>query len=68
LPNILPRGAPKPKNLLFRDSNPLAELTPVVGADEITGLQRSVRPVFVHPAVETYMLRLVRATRTVEAI
>jgi len=27
-----------------------------------------VRPVFVHPAVETYMLRLVRATRTGEAI
>jgi MoxR-like ATPase len=52
----------------FREANPLADLAPVARADEILDLQRAVRQVFVHPAVETYMLRLVRATRTDEAI
>jgi MoxR-like ATPase len=52
----------------FREANPLADLAPVARADEILDLQRAVRQVFVHPAVETIMLRLVRATRTDEAI
>jgi MoxR-like ATPase len=52
----------------FRDSNPLAELAPVIGAEEIASLQRAVRQVFVHPAVETYIIRLVAATRNHEAI
>ena len=52
----------------FRDNNPLSELEPVVSASEILGLQKTVRGIFVHPAVEEYIARLVRATRETEAI
>ncbi len=52
----------------FRTQNPLDELAPVVSAGEILAHQRAVRQIFVHPAVETYILRLTRATRGDEAI
>ncbi len=52
----------------FREHNPLDELEPVISAAEVSELQRIVRQVFVHPAVETYILRLVAATRNHEAI
>jgi MoxR-like ATPase len=52
----------------FRESNPLDDLVPVVDADEIIELQRTVRQVFVHPAVEEYIVRLTRATRQHAAI
>ena len=52
----------------FRETNPLAELEPVVKADEILALQKIVRQVFVHPAVEEYIVRLTRATRENDAI
>jgi len=52
----------------FRESNPLGDLAPVVGADEILKLQKAVRQVFVHPAVEEYIVRLTRATRQHDAI
>jgi MoxR-like ATPase len=52
----------------FRESNPLTELEPVVNADEIMTLQGVVRQVFLHPAVEEYIVRLTRATREHEAI
>ncbi|MGC8781208.1 MAG: AAA family ATPase [Anaerolineae bacterium] len=52
----------------FRESNPLDNLQPVVNAQEIADLQRIVRRVFVHEAVETYIVRLVAATRHHEAI
>ena len=52
----------------FRESNPLDDLVPVVDADEILDLQRTVRQVFVHPAVEDYIVRLTRATRQHAAI
>jgi MoxR-like ATPase len=48
----------------FRVSNPMAELTPVASTEEILAAQRAVREVFVHPAVEEYIVRLTRATRT----
>lgn len=52
----------------FRDDNPLAGLTPVVSAPEVLELQGIVRQVFIHPAVEEYIVRLTRATRDHEAI
>jgi MoxR-like ATPase len=52
----------------FRAANPLDELTPVVRADEILALQKIARQVFVHPAVEEYIVRVARATRGDKAI
>lgn len=52
----------------FRENNPLDALAPVLGADEILTLQNQVRRVFVHPAMEEYLVRLVRATRAHDAI
>ena len=47
----------------FRETNPLDTLAPVVRADEILALQKIARQVFVHPAVEEYIVRVARATR-----
>jgi len=52
----------------FRERNPLADLEPVVTATEILELQASVRQVVVHPAIEEYIVRLIRATRGDAAI
>jgi MoxR-like ATPase len=52
----------------FRTGNPLAELQPVLGVAELLGLQMSVREVFVHSAVEQYIVRLLRATRAHPAV
>lgn len=52
----------------FRDSSPLADLQPVAQPDEILRAQAAVRTVHVSPAVEGYILSLVRATRKHEAI
>ncbi len=52
----------------FRETNPLDELAPVVRADEILALQKIARQVFVHPAVEEYIVRVTRATREDKAI
>ena len=47
----------------FREGDPLAELTSVVNGELILELQRSVRRVYVHGAVEGYIVRLTRTTR-----
>ena len=47
----------------FRESNPLDDLHPVASAEEILAAQRAVRQVYVHPAVEEYIVRLTRGTR-----
>jgi len=52
----------------FRDTSPLTELEPVVSAGEILELQKLVRQVAVHPAIEEYIVRLTRGTRESEAI
>lgn len=52
----------------FREENPLTDLQPVISAADILDLQRAVRGVFVHAAVEEYIVRLVRATRTSDAV
>lgn len=47
----------------FREVDPLTELTPVAKSEEILELSKVCRSVYVSPAIETYMLGLVRATR-----
>ena len=52
----------------FKEENPMEAVEPVASAEEITQAQRTVRKVFVSPAVESYMVALVRATRNHETI
>jgi MoxR-like ATPase len=52
----------------FRTADPLRELTPVAGVDEIMAAQRLVREVHVSAAVEDYLLAVVRETRRHPAI
>jgi MoxR-like ATPase len=52
----------------FRESNPLVDLAPVVEASDVLALQKTVRQVAVHPAIEEYIVRLTRATRQHEAV
>jgi MoxR-like ATPase len=47
----------------FRAANPLADLQPVASAAELLAAQAAVREVFVHPAIEEYIVRVARATR-----
>ena len=47
-----------------RTDNPLDELQPVTSADELVAMQRAAREVHVSPAVEAYIVSIVRATRT----
>jgi MoxR-like ATPase len=47
----------------FRQRQPLADLQPVVSAQELLALQQAVKQVSVSEPVETYLLDLVRATR-----
>jgi MoxR-like ATPase len=52
----------------FRLDHPLDQLEPVVTAEEITRASEACRSVFVHPAVEDYVLDLARASRGDPAI
>jgi MoxR-like ATPase len=52
----------------FRVRSPLTDLQAVVGAAQLIHLQAAVREVFVHPAMEQYIVRLVRATRDHAAV
>jgi len=47
----------------FRTHSPLDDLKPVIAPDELMDLQRGVRTVHVSPAVEEYIVAIVRATR-----
>ena len=47
----------------FENSNPLAALSPVCGREEIIAAQSDYRKVFIHPALNSYIADLVRATR-----
>jgi len=47
----------------FREVDPLDELRPVVTGEEILALSKACRSVYISPAIETYILALVRATR-----
>jgi MoxR-like ATPase len=48
--------------------HPLAKLGPVVSLDEVTSLQRAVQEVYVDPLIRSWIVRLVRATRELEAV
>lgn len=47
----------------FKNDEPLESLQVVVSAEEMTALQQAVRQVHWEPAVERYLLAIVRATR-----
>lgn len=52
----------------FKVAEPLADLGAVVTAEEVLALQHVIRQVRWQPDVEAYLLAIVRATRTHEAI
>jgi len=52
----------------FRAQEPLGSIEPVIQADELLRLGESCRQVYVHPVIEDYVLGLVRATRSSEAL
>ena len=52
----------------FRVDDPLAHLQPVVSAEDVRQASAVCRQVYVHPAIEDYILDLVRATRAQAAI
>jgi len=61
-------GYPSPEEeeeilVRYERSNPLAELTAVLSAEELRRLQAEVRSVGVAPVVRRYLVELVRATR-----
>ena len=55
-------------NIFHQAHKPLADLLPVVDAAQLLRLQAVVRQVFVHPAMDQYIVRLVRATRNHAAV
>jgi MoxR-like ATPase len=52
----------------FREIDPLDQMKPVVSGDEIVALSQACRGVYVSPAIETYVLGLVQATRNNAAL
>jgi MoxR-like ATPase len=48
--------------------HPLGRLQPVIGLDEVATLRRSVADVFVHEAVASWIVDLVRATRGLDLV
>lgn len=48
----------------FRENQPLQEVRPVLSADALKTLQGTIRRVRVDPSIETYIVELVRATRS----
>ena len=47
----------------FEDADPLGDLQPAAAANDVVGIQRAVRQVYVDPALRGYLVRLTRATR-----
>ncbi|HEU5228481.1 MAG TPA: MoxR family ATPase [Ktedonobacteraceae bacterium] len=52
----------------FKEEQPLAELQPVLAAEQLLSLQKVIRKVHVEPAVESYIVEVIRATRTHNAV
>ena len=48
----------------FKENQPLQDVTPVLSADQLKALQAIIRRVRVDASVETYIVELVRATRS----
>jgi len=62
-------GYPEPHDeMLILDEqkrgHPVEALLPVADAEEVLGMQRAVREIYVDPAISDYIVRLVSATRT----
>jgi MoxR-like ATPase len=51
-----------------RDSHPLGRLEPVVGVADILALQEAVKHVYIDPLLESWVVRLVEATRELETV
>src|SRR2546422_1959582 len=52
----------------FREDQPLQDLSSVLSAERLQGLQKLIRRVRVDPSIESYIVELVRATRNHNAI
>jgi len=52
----------------FKEQQPLQELQPVLDAVTLQELQKIIRHVYIEPVVESYIVELVRATRTHNAV
>ena len=52
----------------FREDQPLQDLSSVLSAERLQGLQKLIRHVRVEPSIESYIVELVRATRNHNAI
>jgi MoxR-like ATPase len=52
----------------FREADPLEELRPVIAGDAVVALSKACRQVYISPAIEMYILSLVRATRSNPAL
>ncbi len=48
----------------FKEQQPLQDVQPVLTATALQNLQKSIRRVYVEPAVESYIVELIRATRS----
>ena len=47
----------------FEDADPLGSLQGVASADEVLNIQNLVRRIYISPALRSYLVRLIRATR-----
>ncbi len=52
----------------FRQSDPLEELSPVISPDELLKMQAACREVHIADDVEDYIIRIIHATRTHDAV
>jgi MoxR-like ATPase len=52
----------------FKEESPLVDLEPVASAEDVLQAQRAVRKVFVSPAVEGYLVQVIRSTRDNDTI
>jgi MoxR-like ATPase len=52
----------------FKLEEPLEHLQPVITAEQIQDLQKTIRQIYWQPEVERYLLSIVRATRTYDSI
>jgi MoxR-like ATPase len=52
----------------FKEESPMLNLEPAASTEDILSAQRAIRKGYVSPAVESYLLSVVRATRQHEAV
>src|SRR5690242_16870565 len=50
------------------DGHPLTRLRPAIGLADVAAMRRSIRVVFVHEAIRSWIVDLVRATRQLEIV